>query len=58
MAFSADKQTIKDLELFGGKKDSATIFSFYNKTETIGGEEYLPTILVWDTVIFLQKCKG
>ena len=41
MTFKADKQTIKDIELFAEKKGNPSLFSFYNQTITKGGESLL-----------------
>ena len=43
MEFEIDKQTIKDLELFGEGLSTNSIFNFYNQTKTIGGKNFL-----WD----------
>lgn len=39
MEFELDKQTIKDLGLFGDALGKDSIFDFYNRTKTIGGRE-------------------
>jgi len=41
MNFELDKQTIKDLEIFGDRNSNDSIFNFYNKTKTNGGKERL-----------------
>jgi DNA mismatch repair protein MutS len=41
MIFDTDKQTIRDLEIFADKKNAKSIYSFYNRTETNGGQEAL-----------------
>ena len=41
MNFELDKQTIKDLEIFGDGKSANSVFNFYNQTKTIGGKECL-----------------
>jgi DNA mismatch repair protein MutS len=41
MAFKVDKQTIRDIELFSNKKNLPSIFSYYNRTVTKGGQELL-----------------
>lgn len=41
MIFDIDKQTIRDLEIFADKKNAKSIFNFYNRTETNGGQESL-----------------
>ena len=41
MIFDIDKQTIRDLELFTERKNKASIYNFYKRTATIGGQEVL-----------------
>ncbi|MFO8066049.1 MAG: hypothetical protein R6U11_00570 [Bacteroidales bacterium] len=41
MSFRIDKQTIKDIELFSENEKTPSLFGFYNRTETIGGQEQL-----------------
>jgi DNA mismatch repair protein MutS len=41
MIFDIDKQTVRDLELFNEKKRGNSIYNFYKKTATIGGQEAL-----------------
>ncbi|MCL3782130.1 hypothetical protein EMN47_17215 [Prolixibacteraceae bacterium JC049] len=41
MQFELDNQTIKDLELLGDGKLNDSIFSFYNRTKTLGGKACL-----------------
>ncbi|HLO92524.1 MAG TPA: hypothetical protein VK172_15270 [Lentimicrobium sp.] len=41
MRFDIDKQTIRDLELFPERRNDKSILSVYNKTETVGGREFL-----------------
>ncbi len=41
MSFSIDKQTIKDIDLFSENEKTPSLFGFYNRTETIGGQEQL-----------------
>ncbi len=41
MTFDIDKQTIRDIELFSDKKKKPFVFSFYNQSETKGGQELL-----------------
>lgn len=41
MVFDIDKQTIKDIELFPEKGNDYSIFSFYDRTNTAGGQEKL-----------------
>ncbi|MCG8581378.1 MAG: hypothetical protein MI866_15755, partial [Bacteroidales bacterium] len=45
MQFELDAQTIKDLDIFGDGRSSKSIFSFYNKTKTVGGRDYLMRIM-------------
>jgi hypothetical protein len=39
--FDLDKQTIKDLEIFGDSRSVNGISNFYNQTKTFGGKSYL-----------------
>lgn len=41
MIFDIDKQTIRDLELFPDRKNDQSIYSYYNRTSTIGGQQLL-----------------
>ena len=41
MLFDIDKQTIRDLNLFGERTTEKSIFSFYNRAVTKGGNEML-----------------
>lgn len=41
MIFDIDKQTIRDLEIFPDKKNAKSIYNFYKRTETNGGQESL-----------------
>lgn len=41
MKFDIDKQTIKDLELFPERGNDTCIYTYYNRTTTIGGQEML-----------------
>jgi len=41
MTFDIDKQTIRDLEIFPEKKNAKSIYNFYKRTETKGGQESL-----------------
>src|SRR5665647_385101 len=41
MSFKIDKQSIRDLELFPLRKNQASVYSFYNRTVTKGGQELL-----------------
>ena len=45
MIFDIDKQTIRDLELFTDKKNANSIYSFFNRTDTIGGQDTLYEML-------------
>lgn len=45
MIFDIDKQTIRDLELFTDEKNSNSIYSFLNRTATIGGQAALYEML-------------
>lgn len=45
MKFEFDKQTIKDLGIFGDGNSSTSIFSFYNKTKTHGGKQCLMSLM-------------
>lgn len=41
MKFELDKQTIKDLEIFGDGKSDNSVYDFYNLTKTRGGGDFL-----------------
>jgi DNA mismatch repair protein MutS len=41
MKFDIDKQTFKDLELFGERGNDQSVFSVYSRTATTGGREML-----------------
>ncbi len=56
MKFELDKQTIKDLEIFGYGKSNDSIFSFYNRTKTIGGRDCLLKLME-NPLIDLQQLK-
>ncbi len=45
MIFDIDKQTIRDLELFTDKKNGNSIYSIFNRTATIGGQDTLYEML-------------
>lgn len=45
MAFKIDKQTLSDIELFSQNEKMPSIFGFYNRTATIGGQELLYKII-------------
>ncbi len=53
MNFDIDRQTISDLGLFGYRKDEKSIFSFYNRAETKGGQELLQR-LMWIPVADIE----
>lgn len=56
MQFELDQQTIKDLGIFGDGRNSKSIFSFYNKTQTIGGRDYLMRIMGTPSSDFQELC--
>ena len=60
MTFQTDKQTIKDIELYAERKGNPSIFSFYNKTVTKGGESLLYEIFNSPTsdIEFLENRKS
>jgi hypothetical protein len=41
MIFDVDRQTLSDLSLLNNRKDEKSIFSFYNRAATKGGQEML-----------------
>jgi DNA mismatch repair protein MutS len=41
MNFQIDRQTIKDLQLFSTRKNDPSVFAFFNRAETKGGQELL-----------------
>jgi DNA mismatch repair protein MutS len=45
MDFELDKQTIKDLEIFGNGRSINSILNFYNQTKTIGGKSFLQHLM-------------
>ncbi|GAB6008596.1 MutS-related protein [Dysgonomonas reticulitermitis] len=45
MKFEVDKQTLKDLEIFGLNKADKTVFNLFNHTQCIGGRNRLYEIL-------------
>jgi DNA mismatch repair ATPase MutS len=45
MNFDIDRQTLSDLGLFGNRKDEKSIFSFYNRAVTKGGQEMLHRLM-------------
>jgi DNA mismatch repair ATPase MutS len=60
MAFKIDKQTLSDIELFSPNEKSPSIFGFYNRTSTIGGQELLYKIIrtPFTNQEFLENRKG
>ena len=45
MAFKVDKQTSLDIELFSLDKNTPSLYGFYNRAVTIGGQELLYKII-------------
>lgn len=45
MKFEIDKQTLKDLEIFGISRNSTSVFNLFNHTQCIGGRNRLYEIL-------------
>ena len=45
MIFDIDKQTIRDLELFTDTKNGNSIYSIFNRTATVGGQDTLYEML-------------
>jgi DNA mismatch repair protein MutS len=45
MVFELDKQTIKDLDIFGDGKSAPSVFSLFNYTKTEGGRNCLEKIM-------------
>lgn len=45
MIFELDKQTTRDLEIFGNEKAPNSVFSFYNFTMTTGGKKCLNELM-------------
>lgn len=45
MAFRIDKQTLSDIGLFSQNEKTPSLFGFYNRTSTIGGQEQLYKII-------------
>ena len=60
MIFKTDKQTYEDIELFSNDKKTPSIFRSYNKTKTIGGQEYLYKLMQspFTDVKFLENRKS
>lgn len=46
MSFEIDKQTQKDLEIFNEDKDGNSIFSFFNRTKSLGGKSLLKELML------------
>ena len=46
MSFALDKQTQKDLEIFNEDKDGNSIFSFFNRTKSVGGKNLLRDLML------------
>lgn len=46
MSFELDKQTQKDLEIFNEDKDGNSIFSFFNRTKSLGGKSLLRELML------------
>ncbi len=42
--FDVDKQTIRDLDIFPDRRNDHSIYSFYKRTSTVGGQELLHEI--------------
>ncbi len=60
MAFRIDKQTLSDIELFSRNEKIPSIFGFYNRTATIGGQEQLYKIIrsPFSDIRFLENRKA
>ncbi len=60
MAFRIDKQTLSDIELFSRNEKTPSIFGFYNRTATIGGQEQLYKIIrsPFSDIRFLENRKA
>lgn len=60
MIFKTDKQTYGDIELFSNEYKTASIFKYYNKTKTKGGQEYLYKVMQspFTDVKFLENRKS
>lgn len=46
MSFEIDKQTQKDLEIFNEDQDGNSIFSFFNRTTSVGGKNLLRDLML------------
>ncbi len=60
MDFELDKQTVKDLEIFGNGRSSTSIFNYYNRTKTIGGKSVLQQLMsnpIADIHELQQRCE-
>jgi DNA mismatch repair protein MutS len=59
MIFDIDKQTTRDLEIFADKKSAKSIYNFYKRTETNGGQETLHEMIIVPVsdLVFLQDRK-
>ncbi|TFH39787.1 MAG: hypothetical protein E4G95_00155 [Bacteroidia bacterium] len=60
MAFRIDKQTLSDLGLFSQNEKTPSLFGFYNRTATIGGQEQLYKIIrsPFSDIGFLENRKA
>jgi DNA mismatch repair protein MutS len=45
MIFELDKQTIRDLDIFGDGKSNPSVFSLFNYTKTPGGRDFLEKLM-------------
>ena len=45
MSFEIDRQTLRDLEIFGERPQDPDIFRYYNRTKTFGGKLQLKAIM-------------
>lgn len=45
MSFEIDRQTLRDLEIFGERPQDPSIFRYYNRTKTFGGKLQLKAIM-------------
>ena len=59
MAFKIDTQTLSDIELFSQNEKIPSIFGFYNRTSTIGGQELLYKVIrsPFTDIAFLENRK-
>ena len=60
MSFRIDKQTESDIELFSQNEKTPSLFGFYNRTETIGGQELLYKVIrtPFSDLSFLENRKA